>query len=408
MKKFLLLLLTIFTFGSGVVKAQDPVVSITTKIANQGSYVTGYDKEFKLIDPGSDRTWTVRNFNNNNSAWDNIRCGSKSAATTATITTDFAIASPITKVDVEISRYKTGSSQKMTSMKLLVSPNADMSNSTSYTADISGLPTTTGTPVTITIPVTDPEENMYYQLSIDMPKVSSEGVFSVNALEYYTYDPEEQAGVHSVVLDFTDEEATQEAYNGDGTIEPGSEYAETGTNNLNDAVFVVGDVRVSLSKAEGTIQPRWWESKTISPELRLNPDNVMTVEAIKQGCKLLEVKFLQGNANASYYDSLDASADTNLGESELVDKVWSAPESGIVNRLTLVFKDYCRCGSIRITYFDEEEAATKTDTITDDIETGNEPVEYFNLQGMKVNNSNIAPGIYIVRRGDKTTKALVK
>lgn len=409
MKKLLLLLLTVFAYGISFVNAQEPVVSITTKIANQGSYVTGYDKEFKLIEKGSDLTWTARNFNNNNSAWDNIRCGSKSAATTATITTDFAIETPITEVEVEISRYKTGSSQKMTSMKLLVSPNADMSNSTSYTADISGLPATTGTPVTITIPIEHPEENMYYQLSIDMPKVSSEGVFSVNALKYYTYEPEVEPGVISVALDFTDKKATQEAYDGDGTIEPGSNYSEAGTNNLNGASFIVGNVRVSLSKAEGTIPPRWWEAKTITPELRLNPDNIMTFETIKKGCKLLEVKFLQGNSDISYYKNLNASAETNLGESEFADKTWKSQESENVNKLTLVFlKDYCRCGSIQIVYFDEDEAESGIDIITVDPETGNAPVEYFDLRGVKVNGNNRIPGIYIVRQGAKTYKVIVK
>ncbi len=75
MMRISILILTFVFFGMGVVKAQDPVVSIATKMVNQGSYVTGYDKEFKLVDHGRNLTWTVKNFNNNNSAWDNIRCG---------------------------------------------------------------------------------------------------------------------------------------------------------------------------------------------------------------------------------------------------------------------------------------------------------------------------------------------
>lgn len=398
------LLLTIIAFVSSAATAQDPVVEIATKIANQGSYVTGYDKEFKLIDPGSSRTWTAKNFNNNNSAWDNIRCGSKSNATTATITTDFTIADPISSVDVEVSRYKTGSSNKMTSMALLVSPNADMSNATSYAADISGLPTSTGTVVTLSIPIADPAENMYYRLSVEMPKVSSEGVFSVNSLKYYPIPRGEVKGEHCGTLDFTDKQSVLDAYINGGTINPGGEYAETGTNNLDGAIFEVGDVRVSLSKADGTIQPRWWESGTISAELRLNPDNVMTFETVKEGCRLLEVKFLQGNANATYYNNLEASASTNLGASALIDKTWNAPDGGNVDRLTLVFSDYCRCGSIRITYFDENEELAGVETIS---VGDNQPEEYYNLQGVKVNARNLTPGIYIIRRGTTATKLLV-
>ena len=377
---------------------------IATKIANQGSYVTGYDKEFKLIDRASGRTWTAKNFNNNNSAWDNIRCGAKTGATTATITTDFAIADPISSVEVEVSRYKTGSTNRMTSMALLVSPNADMSGAVTYAADISGLPATTGTAVSINIPVDDPAEKMYYRLSVEMPKVSSEGVFSINSLKYYPVPAEKLEGEDCGTLDFTDKECIISAYSNEGTIASGSEYAESGTNNLDGAIFEVGDVRVSLSKADGTITPRWWESGTISPELRLNPDNVMTFETVKEGCRLLEVKFLPGNVNASYYDNLAASANTNLGESALVDKTWRTPESGNVERLTLVFSDYCRCGSIRITYLDENEGLAGVETIT----VGDEPAEYFNLQGVKVNSDRLTPGIYIIRRGSHTTKALVR
>lgn len=404
MKKILILLLTFITFTSHAVTAQDPIVSIATKIANQGSYVTGYDKEFKLIDSGSGLTWTAQNFNNNNSAWDNIRCGSKSAATTATITTDFAIATPISKVDVEISRYKTGTSNRMSSMSLLVSPNADMSNSISYAADISGLPSTTGTPVTISIPVTAPAENMYYQLKVEMPKVSSEGVFSVNSLNYYPEISEPEIGVHEGTLDFTDKQSVIDVYTGDGSIEPSGEYAESGTNNLNGATFTVGYVCISISKAEGSTIPRWWESKTISPELRLNPDNVMTFEVTKQNCRLLEVKFLQGNASTSYYDALNASATTNLGESTLENKTWSATDDEAVDRLTLVFSDYCRCGSIRITYYDEDENLAGVETISLNVESSNKSIEYFNLQGMKVSANNIVPGIYIKRCGTTTKK----
>ncbi|MDE6383018.1 MAG: hypothetical protein K2K79_01555 [Paramuribaculum sp.] len=399
----LLLLLTIISFASTRASAQDPVVVIATKIANQGSYVTGYDKEFKLIDRTSGRTWTAKNFNNNNSAWDNIRCGAKTGATTATITTDFAITDPIGSVDVEVSRYKTGSTNRMTSMSLLVSPNADMSNATSYPADISGLPTSTGTAVTISIPVAAPAGNMYYRLSVEMPKVSSEGVFSVNSLKYFPVPEEEVEGKHCGTLDFTDKECIVAAYSNDGTIASGSEYAESGTNNLDGAVFEVGDVCVSLSKADGSITPRWWESNTISPELRLNPDNTMTFTTVKDGCRLLEVKFLQGNANATYYNNLDASVSTNLGASALIDKTWNAPDDGIVNRLTLVFSDYCRCGSIRITYIDENEGLAGIETIT----VGEEPAEYYNLQGVKVTSHRLTPGLYIIRRGSRTTKALV-
>ncbi len=408
MKKVLLLLSVIFAFQGAL--AQDPVVSISTKIANQGSYVTGYDKEFKLIDPSGNRTWTAKNFNNNNSAWDNIRCGSKSAATTATITTDFAISPSISYVDVEISRYKTGSSNRMTSMSLLVSPNADMSQATEYSADISVLPSTTGTPVTISIPVDAPAPNMYYQLSIEMPKVYSEGVFSVNSLCYYD-DAEDPEGTHKAILDFTNRENLLATYIGDGSILPGGDYAETADNNLNGASFSLSPVSVNFDKADGSIQPRWWTSSSISPELRLNPGNVVTFDIVKNGFKLKEIKFLQGTSAESYFNSIDADVVTNLGESGLTDKIWTAPDEGIVTNLTMSVKDYCRCGGIRITYLEDRNALASISEIEDSVcpeSDADSKVEFFNLQGILVSPDNLTPGIYFRRHGTSTTNIVVK
>lgn len=185
MKKFLLLLSALLT--SGAVMAADLVVSITTDPANQKKGVQNYSSSFQIGEPNSDLTWTVANFNNNNKGWDNPRCGSKTAAYTATITTDFKISALISSVEVEVGRFQTGANDKMTSMSLLVSPNSDMSDATTYTADISGLPTAKNGTATITIDVPAPEGNMYYRLSIEMPKTTNNGVFSVNSLKYYGY-----------------------------------------------------------------------------------------------------------------------------------------------------------------------------------------------------------------------------
>jgi hypothetical protein len=36
------------------------------------------------------------------------------------------------------------------------------------------------------------------------------------------------------------------------------------------------------------------------------------------------------------------------------------------------------------------------------------PVEYYNLNGVKMNSENLAPGLYIMRRGDKAAKVLIR
>ena len=292
-------------------------------------------------------------------------------------------------------------------MSLIVSPNADMSDAVSYSADISTLPTTTATPVTISIPVESPAADMYYRLSIEMPKVYSEGVFSVNSLKYYAVPSDD--GSQIVSLDFTEKQTLLEAYIGGNTIAPGSEYAETGTNNLNDASFKVGVVSVTLKKADGAITPRWWESKTITPELRLNPDNLVVFEIVKSGYRLTEVKFLLGNVSVSYYNALDASdAVTNLGASAFADKRWTAPEEGSVTNLTLKINDYSRCGGIRMTYIAENNDLAGIEGISSVIDDSASPVEYFNLSGVRFNAENLFPGLYIRKQGRRTSKIFVR
>ncbi|MDE7025721.1 MAG: hypothetical protein K2O88_07560, partial [Paramuribaculum sp.] len=40
-------------------------------------------------------------------------------------------------------------------------------------------------------------------------------------------------------------------------------------------------------------------------------------------------------------------------------------------------------------------------------DNSNEPVEYYNLQGMRVNAENLNNGIYIRRQGSETTKVFI-
>jgi hypothetical protein len=38
----------------------------------------------------------------------------------------------------------------------------------------------------------------------------------------------------------------------------------------------------------------------------------------------------------------------------------------------------------------------------------NAPVEYFSINGMRVNGNNLVPGLYIKRQGTQVTKVIVK
>ena len=71
--------------------------------------------------------------------------------------------------------------------------------------------------------------------------------------------------------------------------------------------------------------------------------------------------------------------------------------------------DKIKDGEVPENYFTVEYADTNTgveEIATED--NSNAPVEYYNLNGIRVNGENLTPGLYIVRQGNKVVKRLVK
>ncbi len=86
----------------------------------------------------------------------------------------------------------------------------------------------------------------------------------------------------------------------------------------------------------------------------------------------------------------------------------SADGSGVEGAYVLTYKG--RNGIAVYTVapqeWDNPNDAGVNDIIADD--NSNAPVEYFNLNGQAVQNDNLAPGLYITRQGNKTSKVVVK
>ena len=109
MKKLLLLLTALFALTAA---AQDPVVTVTPSTTNMGK-ISAYNSSFTLT--GTDgQTWNVAGFNNNNLGWatDPMRCGWKTSATSATITTNFAITEAVDKITFDVWRRNAGANDK--------------------------------------------------------------------------------------------------------------------------------------------------------------------------------------------------------------------------------------------------------------------------------------------------------
>lgn len=140
------------------------------------SNVSSYSATWKAtID---DFSWTLTNFNNNNSGWAYVKCGNKNTASVGTITTDAVIDKAITKVVVTIDAI---TANQVNSAKLIVATDAGFTDNKQEI-------TVTPAKGENTYAVPTPTENCYYQLAYDCQKGSSNGLVTISKVEYYYED----------------------------------------------------------------------------------------------------------------------------------------------------------------------------------------------------------------------------
>lgn len=201
MKK--LLLMFVMTLVGLVAFAQDPIVSITTVVANQKSGVSSYTASWILGAPESSETWTVENFNNNNSneSWNCMRCGRKSNTSVATITTDFAISASVNKVVVNMIPFiKTIDKDKLTALKLEISSTNDFTAPETTIAAENYMTATQKTEEDVTFTIPEPAANKYYRLVFECASTAANnGFVQVNSISYYG-DADPAAGPASPVV----------------------------------------------------------------------------------------------------------------------------------------------------------------------------------------------------------------
>lgn len=187
MKK--LLLMFVMALVGLVAFAQDPIVSITTVVANQKSGVSSYTVSWILGAPESSETWTVENFNNNNSneSWNCMRCGRKSNTSVATITTDFAISASVNKVVVNMIPFiKTIDKDKLTALKLEISSTNDFTAPETTIAAENYMTATQKTEEDVTFTIPEPAANKYYRLVFECASTAANnGFVQVNSISYY-------------------------------------------------------------------------------------------------------------------------------------------------------------------------------------------------------------------------------
>ena len=126
-----------------------------------------------------DYSWTITAFNNNSwKDWKYIKCGSKNAATVASIATVTPIPNKVTKVIVTFD--KISASDKIKSASLIVASDAE------YATVLETVPMTLENAAAVAkeYVVSSPAEGAYYKLVFDMAQTSGNGTIQISKIEY--------------------------------------------------------------------------------------------------------------------------------------------------------------------------------------------------------------------------------
>lgn len=188
-------------------------------------------------------------------------------------------------------------------------------------------------------------------------------------------------------------------------VVPENGNAATNKNGLDGVSFINGPITLTFATGETTSQPRWWKNTNESTELRAYNNNVITLKANKDGFKLVKVLF-SGSVNKTVAASIGSYSN---GVWEATQEASQDLESNsIVTLLTLTPAATLNINNIHVIYAEDPDATTSA--IDSIIVDGDEdaPVEYFNIQGVRVNADRLVPGLYIVRQGSKASKIIVK
>ena len=182
------------------------------------------------------------------------------------------------------------------------------------------------------------------------------------------------ATVSNVTFDFTKP----------SSLNPVQDEPALGQNkevSVNNTVFTAGNVSLSFNKGTAGTNCRIWAG-TSAYDLRTYKGSSFTISAT--GADITNIVFTGGKASKSQMTA-------NVGE--FVGSTWTGSAQSVVFTAT----GTTNINTITVTY--------DTATAIEEIEAENAPVEYYNLQGVKV--ANPENGIFIKKQGSKTTKVVL-
>lgn len=374
---------------------------------NQES-VSSYDNGWKV--KVGDNIWTLTNFNNNNNKWDYVKCGRKNNASVGTVTTDFAIPEAISSVVANLNA--------ITAAKII---------ETSAAADFATIETTVEIPaenfkagnMTFTLPA--PKGNLYYRITFDCASGSANGLVTLNTI---TYNDGDEAPVETEeVADIAAFIAKADKINPVIIKNAVEVIYQIGTNlfvkDNSGRILIYGKIdqtyqsgdsipggfqgvygvyggNPQITKAEGLeaafghneVAPRvvTLAEITAADVFDYVEINGVTFAAVDNR----NITFKQGETEFAGYNQFNSNVTL---PTDFEGKTYNI--KAIIGSFN---------GNVQVQPVEIEEAASSAiDEIGAD---ENAPVEYFNLQGIRVDNPEA--GLYIRRQGSKVSKVVIR
>ncbi|MBD5296006.1 MAG: hypothetical protein HDS25_06790 [Bacteroides sp.] len=258
MKKFLLFLFAVFLFAGAAVAENELLYDLqfgkksTTGEADKG--ISSYTGSFGFT-LNSGEKFTISNFNNNNNNWDDeIRCGSKNAASVATITSDAPFAKSVVSIELGIKSMTVSS---VNSIYVEISPDkSNWSNVGTFTLPSSNITALTN----ITLNIENVETDLYYRICFDC-KQGSNGLLGLSYVKFY-YTPEvvipgvpDPVNIDVTSIDKYSASVTLTCPTTDATIYYGfsedaisNEYTETLTIDNPGTIYAVAKIGETVGK----------------------------------------------------------------------------------------------------------------------------------------------------------------
>ena len=185
------------------------------------------------------------------------------------------------------------------------------------------------------------------------------------------------------------------------SLNPAQTAPEAGKETSLDGLTLTANaISIAFDKNGASTAPRLWNptgASTGQIDFRAYSKNTLTVTAT--GATIVSITFNPRNSSSNWKGFTTSVA----GEWTANNKINVFTPTTAEPSVILTASGTSNIGSIEVTYLPTTTGITAIEANDDAA-----PVEYYNIQGMRVNADNLTPGLYIRRQGRAATKIYVK